>query len=186
MIDIDGKVVAFDVLKKEFCCDIPKCKGCCCVHGDSGAPLDEDEIHVLEENIDVVKPYMTPAGLKAIEENGLYYKDTDGDWVTMLIEGAECAYVIEEDGIIKCAIEIAHYAGKLDYKKPISCHLYPVRIHKYESFDAVNYDVWDICKDARKLGKKEGLKVYKYLKEPLIRKYGADWYKKLEIAADHL
>lgn len=186
MIDIDNKVVAFDVLKKKFCCDIPVCKGICCVHGDSGAPLDVDELEVFDKNIDAIKPYMTEEGIAAIEKDGLYYKDTDGDWVTMLIDGAECAYTVVEDGIVKCAIENAFYDGKLDYKKPISCHLYPIRITKYKSFDAVNYDVWDICKDAVFFGEKHGVKVYKFLKEPLIRKYGKEWYEKLEIAAKEI
>ncbi|BDD08801.1 hypothetical protein FUAX_12330 [Fulvitalea axinellae] len=181
MILIDNTVISDDIKDKRFVCDLTKCKGACCVEGDLGAPLDEDELPIFENILEKVKPYLTEEGLKAIEEQGTYVKDWEDDYSTPLVKDGACAYVAyDEDGSLKCAIEQAHLDGKIDYIKPVSCHLYPVRITKYDQFEAVNYDKWDICADACTLGEKLNVPVYKFLKGPLVRKYGQKWYDELE------
>ncbi|MDG4949941.1 DUF3109 family protein [Weeksellaceae bacterium KMM 9724] len=187
MIQIDDTIISTDILRKEFVCNIQKCKGICCVEGDSGAPLDEEELPILEEIFTDIKPFLRPEGIKAIEEQGTYVKDDDGDWVTPLVDGAECAYVIfDEKGITKCGIEKAYEEGATDFQKPISCHLYPVRVDKYKAFTAVNYHKWDICSDACTLGQELNVTVAEFLKEPLIKKFGQEWYDQLMIAKDEV
>lgn len=185
MIAIDKTLVSEDLLEKRFVCDLNACKGACCVAGDSGAPLEEEELEVLDSIIEQVKPYMVKKGIRAIEKHGAYVIDEDGDYTTTLVsEKAECAFVyFDETNTAKCAIERAYYEGKISWKKPISCHLYPVRISKYKRYDAVNYSHWDICKPACECGKKLDVPVYRFLKEPLIRKYGKDWFNQLDKAA---
>jgi hypothetical protein len=187
LIAIDNTIVSNELLKKKFVCDLSACKGACCVAGDSGAPLEEDEASKLEDIYEEVKPYMTAAGIRSIEEQGKFIVDTDGDLVTPLIDGKECAYTyFDKDGSAKCAIEKAFYDGKTDFKKPISCHLYPVRVTKYSSYDAVNFHEWDVCKPACSCGEKLDVKVYKFLKEPLIRKYGSQWFEQLRLVDEQL
>ena len=185
MIAIDNTLISEDVLEKKFVCDLNACKGACCVAGDSGAPLDKDELKTLDGVLEKVKPYMTKKGLKAVEKNGCYVIDGDGDYTTTLVsEGAECAFVFFDDNkIAKCAIEQAYLDKKIDWQKPISCHLYPIRIKRTKTYDAVNYDKWSVCKPACECGEKLDVPVYKFLKTPLIRKYGKDWYKQLEKTA---
>lgn len=182
MIVIDKTLISEDLFDKKFVCDLNACKGECCVAGASGAPLDKEELPVLESVLEAVKPYMNKKGIKAIEKHGSYVVDSDGDYTTTLVgEGAECAFVyFDENKIARCAIEKAFYEGKIKWKKPMSCHLYPIRISKHKHYDAVNYSKWDICKPACECGKKLDIPVYKFLKEPLIRKYGKDWFKQLE------
>lgn len=186
MIAIDKTLISEDLLEKKFVCDLNACKGACCVAGDSGAPLDEDELPILDSILEKVKPYMVKKGIKAVEKHGSYVIDSDGDYTTTLVsEGAECAFVyFDETKTAKCAIEKAYYEGVVTWKKPISCHLYPVRISKHKNYDAVNYNKWSICKPACDCGKKLDVPVYKFLKEPLIRKYGKDWFKQLEKSAE--
>lgn len=180
MIQIEDTIISLDVLQKQFVCNLSKCKGICCVEGDSGAPLDEEELPILEDIYEQVSPYLREEGIKAIELEGKYTTDLDDDYVTPLIEGRECAYVIyDENQAAKCAIEKAYEDGKIDFKKPISCHLYPVRLQKLRKYVAVNYDEWYICKDACTLGKELNVKVFEFLKEPLIRKFGENWYHQL-------
>lgn len=187
MIQIDDTIISTDVLKKEFVCHVEKCKGICCVEGDSGAPLDEDELKILDEIYEEVKPYLRLEGIEAIEEQGKYVKDFEGDWTTPLVKGKECAYVVfNKDGITQCGIEKAYEDNKIDFKKPVSCHLYPIRVQRYKTFTAVNYDQWSICKDACSLGEKLGVTVAEFTKEALLRKFGEDWYKQLMIAQDEL
>ena len=155
--------------------------GECCVQGDSGAPLEEEEIGIIEDFLDEILPYMTPDGKLAVKLKGVFDYDEDGEFVTTLVDGKECAFVYFENDIALCAIEKAYREGKIDYFKPISCHLYPIRITKYSEFEAINYHKWDICQLALIKGKEENMPIYKYLKEPLIRKYGKDWYQQLEI-----
>lgn len=187
MIQIDDTIISTDILRKEFVCNIQKCKGICCVEGDSGAPLDEEELPILDEIFSDIKPFLRPEGIKAIEEQGTYLKDDDGDWVTPLVDGAECAYVVfDEKGITKCGIEKAYEEGATDFQKPISCHLYPVRVDKYKAFTAVNYHKWDICSDACTLGQELNVTVAEFLKEPLIKKFGQEWYDQLMIAKDEV
>lgn len=185
MIAIDNTLVSEDILEKKFVCDLNACKGACCVAGDSGAPLDKEELEKLDGVLDAVKPYMTKKGLKAVEKSGTYVVDGDGDYTTTLVApGEECAFVyFDEQNIAKCAIEKAYLEKKIDWQKPISCHLYPIRIKKTKTYDAVNYDRWSVCKPACTCGEKLNVPVYKFLKTPLIRKYGNSWYKQLEQAA---
>ncbi|MGZ4033437.1 MAG: DUF3109 family protein [Bacteroidia bacterium] len=184
MIAIDNTIVSEHLIEKKFVCDLNACKGECCVAGDAGAPLDADEIAIMEDILDEVKPYLPKDGLKAIEKYGVFVIDEDdGEYVTPLVKGKHCAFTMfDENGIAKCAIEKAYYDGKISWKKPISCHLYPVRITKYKDYDAVNYHKWDVCKPACTCGAKLDVPVYKFLREPLIRKYGEGWYKQLEMA----
>ena len=185
MIQIDDKLISEDLFSEEFVCNLAKCKGICCVEGDAGAPLDEDETHILDEIYPKIKPYLRPEGIQAIEEQGTYMLDFEGDLVTPLVNNAECAYVIfDEKGYTKCAIEKAYEDGVIDWQKPISCHLYPIRITEYSNFSAINYHEWDICSDACTLGKELGVKVYQFLKKPLIRKYGEEFYQTLSEAAE--
>lgn len=180
MIELANVLITDDVIKEEFVCNIKKCKGACCVEGDLGAPLQKEELEIFEKNYDKVKPYLTEEGKAAIEEQGLYIKDWEDDWSTPVLSGGECAYATyDENKTLQCGIELAHNDGKTDYLKPISCHLYPVRISKLRNYEALNYDRWSICADACTLGKELKVPVYKFLKAPLIRKYGDSWYKDL-------
>ena len=180
MILIDHTCISDDIEDQLFVCNLDKCKGACCVEGDSGAPLDADELEILDKIYPQVEPYLTEAGKKVISQEGTYTKDWEGDYVTPVIDGKECVYAIYDNrGILKCGIEQAFNDGKIDYKKPISCHLYPIRVTKYEQYHALNYDRWQICSDACTLGQELGVPVYKFLKEPLIRAYGPIWYKQL-------
>jgi hypothetical protein len=184
MISIDNTLVSDDIIKEKFVCDLVKCKGACCVGGESGAPLEEEEKEILENIYDKVKPYLAKEGIEAIEKYGLYLKDLDDDLVTPLINGdGACAYAIFENGIAQCGIEKAYREKKIDFQKPVSCHLYPVRITKYKNYDAVNYHEWEVCSPACSLGKKLQVPVYMFLKDSLVRKYGAAWYEKLKLAA---
>ena len=183
MIQIDDKLISEDLFSEEFVCNLAKCKGICCVDGDAGAPLDEDETKILDEIYPKIKSYLRPEGIQAIEEQGTYTLDFEGDLVTPLVNNAECAYVIfDEKGYTKCAIEKAYEDGVIDWQKPISCHLYPIRLKTYPSFVAVNYERWSICKDACILGRKLQVPVYKFVREALIRKFGEEWYEQLEAA----
>ena len=185
MIQIDDKLISEDLFSEEFVCNLAKCKGICCVEGDAGAPLDEDETKILDEIYPKIKSYLRPEGIQAIEEQGTYTLDFEGDLVTPLVNNVECAYVIfDEKGYTKCAIEKAYEDGVIDWQKPISCHLYPIRITEYSNFSAINYHEWDICSDACTLGKELGVKVYQFLKKPLIRKYGEEFYQTLSEAAE--
>ncbi len=182
MLIIGETLVSEELLEEFFVCDLAACKGACCVEGSSGAPLEADELERLEEVFEEVKPFMRPEGLKAIEELGLYQLDEDGDLVTTLVEGnKECSFVFFDDhGIAKCSLEKAFNEGKTDWKKPISCHLYPVRLQKLTEYTAVNYHRWQVCKPACECGTKLKVPVFKFLKDPLTRKFGEDWFKELE------
>ncbi|MCP9766746.1 DUF3109 family protein [Lacihabitans sp. LS3-19] len=180
MILIEDTCISDDVADKFFVCDIEKCKGACCVEGDLGAPLEEVELPILDEIYEKIKPYLSAEGIKAIEKQGKYIKDWEGDYSTTTIDEKECAYAVyDKAGILQCGIEQAYNDKVIDFKKPISCHLYPIRITKYENYHAINYDRWSICSDACALGDKLGVEVYKFLKEPLIRAYGEEWYAQL-------
>jgi hypothetical protein len=180
MILIEETCISDDIAEKFFVCNLEKCKGACCVEGDLGAPLEEVELPILDEIFDKIKPYLSQEGIAAIETQGKYIKDWEGDYSTTTINEKECAYAIYDDkGILKCGIEKAYNEGVIDFRKPISCHLYPIRITKYENYHALNYDRWSICNDACELGDKLGVPIYKFLKEPLIRAYGENWYSKL-------
>ncbi len=184
MIIIENTLVSDDVVERHFVCNLNACKGACCVAGDSGAPLDYEETDVLENIYEKVKPYMTPQGIAAVEQFGKYMIDSDGEFVTPLVEGnKECAYTIFENGIALCGIEKAYRNGDIEFYKPISCHLYPIRIKKGPEYDAVNYDRWEVCAPACPNGKKLGVRVFEFVKSALLRKYGEAWYEQLEGAA---
>lgn len=181
MIVIGDVILSDDIAEQFFVCDIEKCKGACCVEGDLGAPLEEDEKPQLEAVFESVKQYMTQKGIEEVKKQGIYIFDEEGDFSTPTINHRECAYAVyDEKGILKCSIEQAFLDGKSNFRKPISCHLYPIRITKYDQYDALNYDRWQICNPACGLGKALGVPVYRFLKEALIRKYGEVWYKQLE------
>lgn len=185
MFQLEKTIISEEILEKEFVCNLNACKGACCVNGDAGAPLEEEELTILEEILPVLKNYLRKEGLKAIEEQGLYTTNELGEHETTLIDGADCAYVIyDEKNVALCGIEEAYNQGEIAFKKPVSCHLYPVRIKQYSEFAAVNYDKWEICDDACSLGKELGVPVYKFVKQALVRKFGEDWYAELEKAAE--
>jgi len=184
MIEVEGVLLSEDLLKEEFVCNLNACKGACCIEGDSGAPLEQHELQILKDIYPEVKPYMTAKGIAAIEQDGTHVVDGDGDLTTPCVDkNKECAYVTWDKGITKCAIEKAYEDGKISWQKPISCHLYPIRITAYPDFEVLNYDRWHICHDACSFGRKLGVPVYSFLKGPLIRKYGEEWYKALEETA---
>ncbi len=181
MIVIDDKTVSDDLANVKFLCNVKKCKGACCVEGDAGAPLLEEEIGLLEDSVDEVKKYMTNKGLQIINSMGVFEYDMAGQFVTPLVDGRECAFANFTDGIAWCAIEKAWEEGKIQFQKPVSCHLYPIRITSYENYDAVNYHEWHICKSALVHGRRKNVPMYKSLKEPLTRMYGKQWYNELVI-----
>lgn len=184
MLEIGKTIVSFDVLEEYFLCDLMKCRGACCVEGDSGAPLTQEEAVIIEKIYPLVEPYLSKEGKKMIEAQGTSMVDHDGDLVTPLVNNRECAFTFkDEQGITKCGIERAFLDGKVNFRKPVSCHLFPIRITEYKHFDAVNYQQLQICKPGRKCGAGQKLSLYQFLKEPLIRKYGTDWYEQLHYAA---
>jgi len=183
MIQVEDKIISLDVFEKQFVCDLNACKGACCVEGDSGAPLTVEEEKKLNTIYEKVKPYMREEGISEIEKMGVAVFDSEGELTTPLVNNRECAFVTFENGITKCTIEKAYLDDKIEFKKPISCHLFPIRIKEYCDFDAVNYEEFKICEPACKCGSKLEVPVYVFLKEPLIRKYGEAWYKELLEAA---
>lgn len=181
MESIEGVLLSDEVFLEHFVCDLQKCKGACCVEGDLGAPLEEKELSVLDDLYDSIEPYLTEEGKEVIRKEGKYVMDFQDEYSTPTIDGKECAYAVyNEHNILECGIERAYNDGKIDYKKPLSCHLYPIRILKLSVGEAVNYDRWDICSPACELGAQLKVPVYKFLKDPLIRKFGKEWYAKLE------
>lgn len=191
MIAIDNKLISDEIIEEQFVCDLNKCKGGCCEDGDAGAPLEISELDELINNYEVIAPYLTPAGIAAIQKLGKYTYDTQFGWVTPTIKGDMCAYGFRDaKGILKCGIEQAYYDGKLEWKKPISCHLFPIRINKSKQdpdLEYVNYQPReDLCKAACSLGKKLKVPVYIFLKDSIIRKYGEDFYETLAATAAHM
>ena len=187
MFQLGKTIVSEDIIEKEFVCNLGACKGACCIEGDAGAPVTKEEVDILKDIYPKVKPYLRPEGIKVIEELGTHIMTDLSELETPLVNGKECAYVtISENGTAGCGIEDAYNDGKIGFKKPISCHLYPVRVQDYSEFAAVNYHKWPICNDACTLGKELKVPVYKFVKEALIRKFGENWYLELEkIAADY-
>jgi len=188
MIDIDNRIVHLDIFQKCFACDLSKCKGRCCVEGDSGAPLEVEEEKKVKEILPIIYDKLTSEGKEVIDKKGISMIDVEGELTTTITgDKGACVFVqYTENNIAYCTIEKAWEEGLIDFRKPISCHLYPIRIKKYSSFDAVNYNVWDICKDAVINGDEKNIKIFEFLKEPLIRKYGEEWYHEMCIAADYL
>ena len=184
MFQLGKTIVSEDILEKEFVCNLAACKGQCCIDGEAGAPLEEEELQILLDIYPRVKPFLRKEGIAAIEDQGLFIT-TEGEYETTLINNKDCAFVIfDEKKTAKCGIEEAYNQGIINWKKPISCHLYPVRIMDYSEFSAVNYHKWPICDDACSLGEELGVPVYKFVKEALVRKFGEDWYNELEKVAE--
>lgn len=187
MIQIDDTIISLDVFKEKFLCNLDACKGECCIEGDAGAPVEPEEVDQLKKVLPVIWEELSPDAQKVIEAQGVCYKDVDGDLVTSIVNGKDCVFTCyDEKGYCFCAIEKAYREGKVDFYKPISCHLYPIRVQKYPEFQAVNYHRWTVCKAAVLLGEKENVPVYRFLKEPLIRKFGEAWYAEMEVAAVEL
>jgi hypothetical protein len=181
IVEIEDKIVSTDIFDIRFCCDLAACKGICCVEGNAGAPLEAEEIDQLEEEFDRYKPYLKPEGVRAIERQGFFVVDDDGDLTTPLIDGGECAYVCEKDGVTFCAIEKAWHEGKTPFRKPISCHLYPIRLSQFSNgTTGIMYHRWSICADALRLGKKVGQPLYRILREPLVRRFSEEFFRTLE------
>jgi hypothetical protein len=182
LVEIGDKIISTQLFERKFVCDLNACKGACCIEGDAGAPLTDEEVNTLEEELEHIKPFMREEGLKAVEESGVFYIDQENDMGTTLVNEKECAFVFfDEKGITKCAIEAAYNANKTTFKKPISCHLYPIRVKHFQDFTALNYNQWDICEPACDCGEKLNVPVYKFLKEPLIRAFGEPFFKELDI-----
>jgi hypothetical protein len=188
LIAIDKILVSDEVIEAKFLCDLHKCKGGCCEDGDAGAPLEKKEMQIIEENFKKIEPYLTPEGLEEIKKTGKFLYDKEFGWVTPTINGALCAYGFRDNqGIIKCGIEAAYNDGKLNWKKPISCHLFPIKINRTKEYTMVNYEPREgLCQPGCALGKKAKLPVYQFLKEALIRKFGISFYDTLHnIAVDY-
>ena len=184
MIQIDDTLVSLDLIERSFLCDLSHCKGQCCVEGDSGAPLEPGEEEELKRVLPEIWNDLVPEARTVIQSQGVAYTDSDGDRVTSIVGDKNCVFTCyDTDGVCKCAIEKAYREGRVSFYKPISCHLYPVRITQYKTFQAVNYHRWNVCKAAELLGKKEQVPVYQFLKEPLIRKFGQAWYDALDECA---
>ncbi len=187
MFQLGKTIVSEDIIAKDFVCNLNACKGACCIEGEAGAPVTEEEVTILKEIYPKVKPFLRPKGIAAIEKQGTHIKTDLDELETPLVDGRECAYVTFTDkGIASCGIEDAFNAGSIDFRKPISCHLYPVRVQDYSEFAAVNYHRWPICDDACTLGKELQVPVYKFVKAALIRKFGENWYSELEKVASQM
>ena len=187
MIQIGKTIISLDIFESHFLCNLSACKGSCCVEGDSGAPLTDDEAIQIELYYPDFEKYISAKNKQEVEIQGTSVVDKDGELVTPLFNKRECVFTfIDEAGITKCAIEKAFLNGEIPFRKPVSCHLFPIRITEYSDFDAINYQELAICIPGRECGAKNKLPLYQFLKEPLIRKYGEEWYKEVEIAAEYL
>lgn len=185
MLQIKDTLVSLDLAEQFFCCDLDSCHGECCIEGDAGAPITEDEKKKIEEILPIIWDDLLPQAQDIIKQDGVAYIDEEGDLVTSIVGGANCVFTCYgKNGMCYCAIEKAYREGKIDFYKPISCHLYPVRLTTYPSFTAVNYHRWKICKCAEILGRKNGIRLYKFLEGPLTRLFGEEWYKELVMACD--
>ena len=180
MKQIKDTLISEDIFETCFVCDLGKCKGMCCVEGDAGAPLTHEEYEAIKDVLPKIWDDLLPKARELIEKQGIAYIDDDGELVTSIIKGRECVFTyFDADGVCRCAIDNAFREGKISVQKPISCHLYPIRLRKYDDFTALNYDRWSVCRPALRLGKKTGIKLYQFLKEPLIRKFGEEWYQEV-------
>jgi len=187
MFQLGKTIVSEDLIEKEFVCNLGACKGECCIAGEAGAPVSEEEVAILATIYPKVKPFLRPEGIVAIEAQGTHITSDLDELETPLVNGKECAYVtFSDNGTAGCGIEDAYNSGEVSFRKPISCHLYPVRVQEYSEFAAVNYHKWPICNDACTLGTSLKVPVYKFVKDALIRKFGENWYSELEkVAAEY-
>lgn len=185
MLQIKDTLVSLDLAERFFCCDLDACLGRCCIEGDAGAPITPEEKTQIEKALPVIRPDMSPRAVREVDENGVSYIDEEGDLVTTIIDGRDCAFTCyAKNGLCLCALEKAYREGKSDFMKPSSCHLYPLRLTEYPTFTAVNYHRWKICRPAEKLGRKLGIRLYQFLKEPLIKRFGQEWYDELCLACE--
>lgn len=186
MLDIQGTLVSMDLVERFFCCDLESCLGACCIEGDAGAPITKDEYELLKKILPTVWDDLLPRAQEEIAAHGVAYVDQEGDLVTNIIDGKNCVFTCyEPGGLCSCAIERAYRNGRIAWRKPLSCFLYPVRVKRLtDGTFAVNYDRWKICKCAEVLGRKEGLRVYQFLKEPLIERFGQAWYDELALTCE--
>ncbi|MDC1244062.1 MAG: DUF3109 family protein [Crocinitomicaceae bacterium] len=180
MVEIDDKIVSTDLFSEKFVCDLSKCKGACCVKGNGGAPLTGKEVELIEDNLEQIKPFMSEKGIQTIKDEGVYYLDEEDAPATKLIDKKECCFVyFDNSNTAKCSIETAYKSGEIDFNKPQSCHLYPIRIKEFTEFTALNYEEWDICAPACSLGQSLKVPVYKFLKEPITRVFGRSFFDEL-------
>lgn len=185
MFDIQGKLVSLDVAERYFCCDLEKCLGECCIEGDAGAPITEVEKSKLEEVLPAVWDELLPAAQERINESGVSYVDEEGDLVTQIVDGRNCVFTTYgPGGMCLCALEKAFREGKTDFRKPASCALYPLRVKEYDSFTAINYHRWKICRCAELAGKAKGIRLYEFMEGPLTEVYGKDFYDELKMACE--
>jgi len=183
MFIIGNTIVSEAIIEQNFVCNIEKCKGACCIEGDQGAPIDAEDIEKINEHMLAIKPYMSEKGKKLLADKGFYEIDPDGDKVTTCLPTGECVFVVYENGNLACAIQRANAEKNFDYPKPISCHLYPIRVSNFKQYDALGYHEWQLCSPACTLGNQLKVQVYKFLEEPLVRKYGRDWWAELDAIA---
>jgi hypothetical protein len=186
LIELGDKIISTQIFEQKFVCDLNACKGACCVEGDAGAPLNWDEVKTIQSDLEKIKPFMRQEGIDVIDNSDIYYLDEENEPVTSLVNEKECVFVQFENGIAKCAIEQANKQGATNFKKPISCHLYPIRLKKFNDYTAINYEEWKICEPACACGTSLNVPVYKFLKEPLIRAFGTDFYTELETVSKEL
>ncbi|MFC2101100.1 DUF3109 family protein [Bacteroidota bacterium] len=180
MMIIDETLISDNLKMIRFFCNLKECYGACCVEGDAGAPLEENEIAYLEDHIDLIKPFMSENGKQLIDRTGVFDYDSTGAYVTTLIDEKECVFTkFDNNQVATCAIEKAFEAKKINFQKPISCHLYPLRINMVNGHEAINYHKWYICEKALSCGKQKEVYLYQFLKEALVRRYGEDWYESL-------
>ena len=177
---VDDTVLSDELFTEHFCCNLAACAGCCCVEGDAGAPLEEEEVGLLEDLLPKITPYMSAEGREAVSQSDVFDYDEEGHLVTPLIHDRECVFVRYEGEVAYCAIEKAYLMHKISFRKPISCHLYPIRVERRNCYEVLEYHRWDICRSACQEGERQGITVFQYLKNPLVRKYGAAWYRKVE------
>jgi hypothetical protein len=187
MVEIQDTLVSLDVFREQFCCDLGRCKGQCCVEGDAGAPVDEEEIADLEEAAELLSDELTPEARQVIDDEGVVGIDRDGTFVTSVVNGRDCVFAVRgDDGTTLCAIDRAHREGRTAIEKPLSCALYPIRLSDVGGMTALNYHRWDVCRSACELGKSLQLPVYRFLKEPLVRAFGQKWWDECELVATEL
>lgn len=185
MFEIQNTLVSLDLAEEFFCCDLDACLGACCIEGDAGAPVTPEEVAKIENVLDEIKPDMIPAGVREVEDNGVAYVDEEGDLVTSIVEGKNCAFTCYgKNGVCLCAIEKACREGRINFLKPASCHLYPLRLTEYPQFTAVNYHRWKICRSAVTNGRRLGIRLYQFLEGPLTARFGKEWYAELKAACE--
>lgn len=183
MLQIDDTIVSLALIERKFSCDLSVCKGSCCRYGDTGAPLTPGEAEAIERIWPALMPWLRPEGISTVTKEGTSMKDIEGELVTPLINNEECAYTVMDGDVYKCGIETAWLAGAVDFRKPLSCHLFPVRVKQYRDFRAVNYEEWPICQPGVAAGMKKDTELCIFLGEPLVRAFGKEWYEKLLWAA---